>query len=85
MWYSAGIMNKEFKNLLADYVALKSISTDPAYATEMKKTAEWLGAYLENHGFKVSYLKGPRTNPVVFAEYIQSKNKIGRASCRERV
>ena len=67
-------MNKEFKNLLADYVALKSISTDPAYATEMKKTAEWLGAYLENHGFKVSYLKGPRTNPVVFAEYIQSKN-----------
>lgn len=65
-------MNNEFKKLLGEYVALQSISTDPAFDAEMRKTAEWLGEYLAEHGFKVSYLKGPRTNPVVFAEYIQS-------------
>ncbi|MBP9821373.1 MAG: M20/M25/M40 family metallo-hydrolase [Candidatus Pacebacteria bacterium] len=65
-------MNKEFKKLLTEYIALKSISTDPAFDAEMRKTAEWLGEYLAEHGFKVSYLKGPRTNPVVYAEYMQS-------------
>jgi acetylornithine deacetylase/succinyl-diaminopimelate desuccinylase-like protein len=65
-------MNNTFKKLLSEYVALKSISTDAAYAREMQKTTDWLSAYLKKHGFKVSHLKGPRTNPVVFAEYTQS-------------
>ncbi|MDB4984506.1 MAG: hypothetical protein JWM20_685 [Patescibacteria group bacterium] len=64
-------LNPEFKSLLAEYVALKSISTDPAFAKEMLKTADWLSTYLAKHGFKVQYLKGPRTNPVVLAEYVQ--------------
>jgi len=65
-------LNPEFKKLLSDYVALKSISTDSAFAEQMTQTSQWLGSHLAKYGFKVSYLKGPRTNPVVFAEYIQS-------------
>ena len=44
---------------LSQLVSIKSISTDPAYAADCRKAAEWLvGALVE---------------------------KIGRASCRERV
>lgn len=64
-------MNQTFKKLLAEYVALKSVSTDPVFAHEMQKTADWLAEYLKRHGFKIQMLKGPTTNPVVFAEYIQ--------------
>lgn len=64
-------MNQEFKKLLAEYVALKSISTDPAYKPEMAKTAGWLIAYLKQFGFKTQLIRyGNQMNDVVFAEYV---------------
>ena len=59
-------MTSDFKNLLTEYVALKSISTDPQYKGEMLKTAEWIKAYLQKFGFTVEFIQGSTCNPVVF-------------------
>jgi len=61
---------KEFVEQLAHFVALKSISTDPAYQQEMVRTAHWLRDLLAADGFSVELIQGPTTNPLVFAEYI---------------
>jgi acetylornithine deacetylase/succinyl-diaminopimelate desuccinylase-like protein len=60
-------MTSDFKNLLTEYVALKSVSTDPQYKGEMLKTAEWIKAYLQKFGFTVEFIQGPTGNPIVFA------------------
>jgi acetylornithine deacetylase/succinyl-diaminopimelate desuccinylase-like protein len=63
-------LNQQFKKLLTEYVALKSISTDPAYKAEMVKTADWLMDYLKQFGFKTQLIRyGAEMNDVVFAEY----------------
>src|SRR3989344_9309709 len=64
----------EYKRLLKQYIAFKSISTDKKFKSEMDKTVSWLSKLLKANKFKVKILKGPNTNPVVFAEYIASKN-----------
>jgi acetylornithine deacetylase/succinyl-diaminopimelate desuccinylase-like protein len=61
-----------FQSLFAEYLAFKSISTDPAYKNDIQKTVDWLSNLLESNGFKVSTIQGPNTNPVVIAEYHQS-------------
>lgn len=65
---------KEFKEQLARFVALRSISTDPAYQEEMLKTASWLRDTLAGAGFSVELLQGPTTNPLVFAEYVADRS-----------
>ncbi len=58
--------------LLADYLEflkLPSVSTDPAYASDVRKTAEWVGDRLKKIGFKVDLWK-TRKHPVVFATHI---------------
>lgn len=60
-------MTSDFKKLLTDYVALKSVSTDPQFKHEMQKTAEWIKNYLEKYGFTVEFIQGPNCNPIVFA------------------
>ncbi|MEQ1770225.1 MAG: M20/M25/M40 family metallo-hydrolase [Devosia sp.] len=51
---------------LKDLVAIKSISTDPAYAGEVQRAADWLVADLKSEGFDVSARKTPG-HPVVVA------------------
>lgn len=56
-----------FKELLTKFVSFKSVSTDVAYASEIDATVAWLKSLFEQNSFKVEILKGPDSNPVVFA------------------
>jgi acetylornithine deacetylase/succinyl-diaminopimelate desuccinylase-like protein len=60
----------QYKKLLHEYVSFKSISTDKKFLPEMTKTVKWLSNLLQKNGFKVQLLQGPKTNPIVFAEYV---------------
>ena len=51
---------------LKTLVAIKSISTDPAYAGEVRRAAEWVAAELEGLGFAASVRPTPG-HPVVVA------------------
>ncbi len=62
----------EFVNLLKEYVGHKSVSTDRAFMDGINATVTFLRSLFESHGFTVSILQGPNTNPVVFARYHQS-------------
>ncbi len=62
--------------ILEDYFSflkLPSISTDPAYKEDVRKTAEWVGGRLKKIGFKVDIWKTRNKdaggNPVVFATH----------------
>lgn len=67
-------MTPDFKKLLTEYVALKSVSTDPQFKGEMLKTAEWIKAYLEKYGFDVELITGATCNPVVFGNLVIDQN-----------
>jgi acetylornithine deacetylase/succinyl-diaminopimelate desuccinylase-like protein len=53
---------------LFDLLRLKSISTDPAYAAECRKAAEWLVADLRTIGFDASVRNTPG-HPMVVADH----------------
>jgi len=55
-------------NRLFDLLRLKSISTDPAYASECRKGAEWLVADLKTIGFTASVRDTPG-HPMVVAHH----------------
>ena len=55
--------------LLREYVAFKSISTDLAFKNDMEKTVDWLTFVFTNYGFKVESWKTECANPVVYARY----------------
>lgn len=59
-----------YKRLLADLVALKSISTDKRYKQDVKKTANWLVELLSSYGFDSKLLMGTKTNPYVYGSYV---------------
>lgn len=61
-------------SLLKQFVAFKSISTDPKYKDEMVKTAEWLKDLLENNGFEATLWTEFDTNPLLSAEYKVNDN-----------
>ena len=62
----------KFIALFKEYISFKSISTDPAFKDEIQKTVDWLhNLFLEND-FKVQFLQGPKTNPVLLAHYHQA-------------
>lgn len=65
----------EFTQLLQEYIGFRSVSTDPAFASQIEAQVKWLTTLLGKNGFNVRILRGPATNPVVFAEYHQS-NKL---------
>ncbi|RYE08024.1 MAG: M20/M25/M40 family metallo-hydrolase [Hyphomicrobiales bacterium] len=51
---------------LTDLIAIKSISTDPAYAAECRRAADWLVADLQSEGYDASARPTPG-HPVVIA------------------
>lgn len=63
---------KKFKELLATYIAFKSISTDNKFKSEIKKTVKWLKKLFTDNNFKITMIQGPNTNPVIVAKYHQS-------------
>src|SRR3989338_1089884 len=66
---------EEYKKLLTEFVRLQSVSTDPKYLPEIEKTVAWLKTVLSEAGFEVEIFKGPKTNPVVFAQ-VQVSNDL---------
>ena len=58
-----------YKKQLAEFVKLKSVSTDPKYKPEINKTVAWLKKKLLKAEFEVEIWPGKKTNPVVFASY----------------
>ncbi len=63
--YADGHMDASLERL-TKLIAIKSISTDPAYADECKRAAEWLVADLKSEGFDASARPTPG-HPVVVA------------------
>lgn len=71
-WYK----NHE-KQILDDYFSFlksPSISTDPAYKDDVRKTAEWVSNRLKKTGFKVDIWK-TKGHPVVFASHIVNPSR----------
>lgn len=66
-------MLETYKSLLKEFVALKSVSTDPAFSTDINRTVEFLEGLFKTEGFEVTLLTSPRCNPVVVASYDAGK------------
>lgn len=60
-------MYENYKKLLKEFVALKSVSTDTAFKGEMIKTVTWLENLLKKGGATVELWKGKNSNPTIFA------------------
>ena len=63
----------EYTKLLSEFIKFKSISTDPQYKDEIKKTVDWLVKLLKQNKFKVNIFD-KYANPIILAEYNVSKN-----------
>ncbi|PWU23419.1 hypothetical protein C5B42_03060 [Candidatus Cerribacteria bacterium 'Amazon FNV 2010 28 9'] len=61
-------MTPTYSNLFPKFIALKSISTDPQFHSDIEKTATWLGEQFHKHGFEYKIVKGYE-NPIVLATY----------------
>lgn len=63
-----------FEQLLSDMIAIKSISTDPAYRSGMSDMVEWFKKLLEENCFEVNIFEG-HGNPIVFASSVIDPKK----------
>ena len=54
---------------LKEWLAIPSISGDPAYAAEVRRSAEWLAAHLREQGFPTVETWETAGLPAVFAEW----------------
>ena len=61
-------MLKKYYNLLREFIAIKSISTDGDFSVDLKKASAWLAEQCEAHGMyaQVVHRFG---NPIVLAKY----------------
>lgn len=62
---------EEIWNDFATFLSFRSISTDPACAPEIRKTAEWLAAYLKKIGMDAEIWNTPG-HPAVFASHLKA-------------
>ena len=58
-----------FVNELMDLLRMPSISTDPVYAADVAKTAEWLTDHLRQLGANSVDLTPTQGHPIVTAEF----------------
>lgn len=61
---------------LAKFIAIPSISTDPAYRNECRAAAAWLLNFLDDIGFKSELIETPGL-PIVHSQY-RSPSRIGQ-------
>ncbi len=61
-------MYQNYKKFLEEFIAFKSISTDPSYKSEIEKTSQWLEKQLAQNGFKTKVITG-YDNPLVTGYY----------------
>ena len=62
-------ISQKFIQLLTQYVALQSISTDISYQVEIDKTVEFLTDYMTTTGAAVTVIPGNQVNPLVVGSY----------------
>jgi len=60
---------EEFREELQDFLRIPSISTDPAYADDVRQAAHWLIAHLSSIGLKTELLEAEDRHPLVYAEH----------------
>lgn len=58
-----------YRELLTQFLAFQSISTDSKFVPEIHKTVAWLKNLFSEAGFTTQVLEGKTCNPVVFASY----------------
>ncbi len=63
-----------YVKLLKEFVALRSISTNPEFAGDIEKTAQYLNNLLVENGFGVELITG-FDNPIVLAHFNHSDGK----------
>ena len=63
------MLDKNYINLLKEFVSYKSISTDSAYKKDIQKTVDWLQGLFKDAGFETETYSGKTCNPVVYANY----------------
>lgn len=56
----------EFENALCDWLRIPSVSTDPAFAPEVRRAADWLAARMNRAGLKPEVVQTGR-HPIVVA------------------
>jgi len=62
-------MLNQYKKLLTQLIAFKSVSTDKSFKPEIDKTADFLNDLLKENSFESRIIKG-YSNPIVVASYI---------------
>ena len=60
-----------FRKQLHELIKMPSVSTDPAYAEDVRKTAEWLVAHLGEIGLTAELIKTDN-HPLVYAEWMNA-------------
>ncbi len=60
---------REFVDELKQWLAIPSISADPARHPDVRRSAEWLAAHLRDAGFPVAEVWETGGLPAVFAEW----------------
>lgn len=58
---------EKYKELLKEYIALQSVSTDPDKKNEIMETSKWLVDLFKMYGFEAKTIDKEGLNPVVFA------------------
>lgn len=71
-WYATH--QKEILSEFFSFLKIASVSTDPAYAGEVRKGAEWVRAKLEKIGFQVEVWQTVG-HPVVFASHVVDRSR----------
>lgn len=56
---------------LLEWLAIPSISTDPAYKADVQRAAEWAASYLQSLGLHVEMI-ATAGHPLVYAEWLQA-------------
>jgi acetylornithine deacetylase/succinyl-diaminopimelate desuccinylase-like protein len=59
-----------FQNELNDLIRIPSISTDPAYRSEVKKAADWLIRHLKQIGLTTELIEKEGRHPLVYAQWL---------------
>lgn len=63
----------QFLDELVAFAAIPSISTDPAYKSDVERTAQWLSKKFSSLGFDKVKIFATERHPIVYAEMLESE------------
>ncbi len=61
---------ERFRHELFELLRIPSVGADPAYAGEVRRTAEWLAAHIHAMGLESARVMPTAGHPVVYAEWL---------------